>query len=62
MLQPLLVNLVLTNVKHVGDHLNISVSHVCQVSFTHMKVIHVVNGWGVEMDFEMILKSVMMET
>lgn len=46
----------------VGDQANISVSAVCLVSFSLMKVILALNGWDAEMDFEILLRTAMTET
>jgi len=49
------------NAPLVGDQANISALVALKAFSSHMKEIHVLNGWDVEMGSETLLKSVMME-
>lgn len=60
-LQLVHVQLVPMNVLLVGDQVNINALVALKASSILMRGIHVLNGWAVEMGFEMLLKNVTME-
>ena len=59
--QQVLVQLARMNVLPVGDQVNTNVLVALKAFSSHMREIHVLNGWDVGMDFEMLLKNVMTE-